>query len=98
MTVPPNFRRNSEIPGVLILHRSHLAESDIQSGPGYRYTRPLRTIVDLIETGTVEKNFIRQAVRQAIDRGLVTHQQIQKATISESARKIIEEAISRATK
>lgn len=98
MTVPPNFRRNSEIPGVLVLHRSDLAESDIQSGPGYRYTRPLRTVVDLIEDGTVEKNFIRQAARQAVDRGLITRQQIQKATISEPARKFIEEAISRATK
>ena len=72
MTVPPNFRRNSEIPGVLVLHHSHLAESSIQSGPGYRYTRPLRTVVDLIEDGTVEKNFIRQAARQAVDRGLIT--------------------------
>jgi hypothetical protein len=98
MTVPPNFRRNSQIPGVLVLHHIHLAESDIQSGPGYRYTRPLRTVVDLIEDDTVEKNFIRQAARQAVDRGLITRQQIQKATMSEPARKFIEEAISRAAK
>jgi hypothetical protein len=98
MTVPTNFRRNSEIPGVLLLHHGNLTESDIQSGPGYQYTRPLRTIIDLIEAGTVEKNFIRQAVRQAVDRGLITRQQIQKATMSEPARKFIEEAISRATK
>jgi hypothetical protein len=98
MTVPTNFRRNSEIPGVLILHHGNLTESDIQSGPGYQYTRPLRTIIDLIEAGTVERNFIRQAVRQAVDRGLITRQQIQKATMSEPARGFIEEAISRATK
>jgi hypothetical protein len=98
MTVPISFRRNSEIPSALTLHRGHLAESDIQSGPGYQYTRPLQTIVDLIEAGTVQKNFIRQAVRQAVDRGLITRQQIQKATMSEPARKIVEEAISRAAK
>ena len=98
MTVPMDFRRNSEIPGVLILHHGNLTESDIQSGPGYQYTRPLRTIIDLIEAGTVERNFIRQAVRQAVDRGLITRQQIQKATMSEPARRFIEEAISRATK
>lgn len=98
MTVPAHFRRNSEIPGVLILHRGLLSEKDIQSGPGYKYTRPLRTIVDLIEDGTVEKNFIRQAARQAVDWGLITRQQIEKATISESVRMFLEEAISRVAK
>jgi hypothetical protein len=98
MIVPLQFRRNSEIPGVLILHHGALAESDVQNGQGYRYTRPLRTIVDLIEADTVEKNFIRQAVRQAFQRGLIHRQQIQSATMSEPSRKLIEEALSRAAK
>jgi Transcriptional regulator, AbiEi antitoxin len=96
MTVPARFRRNSEIPSILTLHHGDLPESDIQSGPGYKYTRPLRTIVDLIEAGTVEKNFIRQAVRQAVDRGLITRQQIRNTELSEPARKIIEEVLRRA--
>jgi hypothetical protein len=96
MTVPTRFRRNSEIPSILMLHYGDLPESDIQTGPGYKYTRPLRTIIDLIEAGTVEKNFIRQAVRQAVDRGLITRQQIRNTELSEPARKIIEEALRRA--
>ncbi len=98
MTVPVHFRRNSEIPSVLILHRGDIAESDVQSGPGYRYTRPLKTILDLIETEAVENNFIGQAIRQAFQRGLIHRKQIQSATMSDSSRKIIEEAISRAAK
>jgi hypothetical protein len=98
MTVPINFRRNSEIPGVLVLHHGDLTEGDVQSGPGYRYTKPLRTILDLIDANTVERNFIRQAIRQAFQRGLIHRQQIQRATMSEPSRKIIEEAISRAGK
>ena len=98
MTVPVHFRRNSEIPGVLILHHGDIAETDVQNGPGYRYTRPLRTILDLIETEAVENNFIGQAIRQAFQRGLIHRQQIQSATMSDSSRKIIEQAISRATK
>jgi hypothetical protein len=98
MTVPNHFRRNSEIPGVLILHYGDLAQSDIQSGPGYRYTKPLRTILDLIEADTAERNFIRQAIRQAFQRGLIHRQQIQSAIMSETSRKIIEETISRAAK
>lgn len=98
MTVPIHFRRNSDIPDVLILHHGDLLENDVQSGPGYRYTRPLRTILDLIEAGTVERDFIRQAVRQAFERGLIHRQQVQSAIMSETSRKIIEESMPRATK
>ena len=96
MTVPSDFRRNSEIPGILVLHYADLPESDVQAGSGFKFTRPLRTILDLIETGTVERNFIRQALRQAVDRGLITRQQIRSAHMSGPARKIVQEALRRA--
>jgi hypothetical protein len=96
MTVPSDFRRNSEIPGILVLHYAELPESDVQAGSGFKFTRPLRTILDLIETGTVERNFIRQALRQAVDRGLITRQQIRIAQMSGPARKIVQEALRRA--
>jgi len=96
MTVPSDFRRNSEIPGILVLHYADLPKSDVQAGSGFKFTRPLRTILDLIETGTVERNFIRQALRQAVERGLITRQQIRSAQMSEPARKIVQEALRRA--
>jgi hypothetical protein len=96
MTVPSDFRRNSEIPGILVLHYADLPESDVQAGSGFKFTRPLRTILDLMETSTVERNFIRQALRQAIDRGLITRQQIRSAHMSGPARKIVQEALRRA--
>ena len=95
MTVPSDFRRNSEIPGILVLHYADLPKSDVQAGSGFKFTRPLRTILDLIETGTVERNFIRQALRQAVDRGLITRQQIRIAQMSGPARKIVQEALRR---
>ena len=61
MTVPTDFRRNSDIPGILVLHYAHLPENDVQTAQGFKFTRPLRTILDLIEAETVERNFIRQA-------------------------------------
>jgi len=61
---------------ILVLHYADLSESDVQTAQGFKFTRPLRTILDLIEAGTVERNFIRQALRQAVDRGLITRQQI----------------------
>src|SRR5208337_2882422 len=60
---------------VLVLHYADLPDSDVRTAQGFKFTRPLRTILDLIETGTVERNFIRQALKQAVDRGLITRQQ-----------------------
>ena len=96
MTVPTNFRRNSDIPGIVVLHYRDLLESEIQAGAGYKYTRPLRTILDLIEAGTVERTFIRQALRQAVDRGLITRQQLRNAKLSETARTMVEDALRQA--
>jgi hypothetical protein len=95
-TVPINFRRNSAIPRILVLHYAGLLESDVQTAQGFKFTRPLRTILDVIEAGTVERNFIRQAIRQAVDRGLITRQQIRNSQLSGPARKIIEEVLRRA--
>ncbi len=96
MTVPTDFRRNSDIPGILFLHYADLPKDDVQAAQGFKFTRPLRTILDLIEAGTVERAFIRQALRQAIDRGVITRQQIRSVRMSGPARKIVEEALRRA--
>jgi predicted transcriptional regulator len=96
MTVPTAFRRNSEIPGMLVLHYADLPESDIQAAQGFRFTRPLRTILDLVEDGTVDRTFIRQALRQALDRGLITRQQIRNTSMSGPARSLVEHALRRA--
>jgi predicted transcriptional regulator of viral defense system len=55
MTVPKNFRRNSTIPQILILHRADVDKSDVQDVSGVRVTRPLRTIIDLLRTKQVDE-------------------------------------------
>jgi len=96
MTVPTDFRRNSDIPGILVLHYADLPDSDVQTAQGFKFTRPLRTILDLIEASTVERRFIRQALRQAVDRGLITRQQIRNARMSGPAHKMVEEVLRQA--
>ena len=96
MTVPADFRRNSDIPGILVLHYADLPDSEVQTAQGFKFTRPLRTILDLIEGGTVEQRFIRQALRQAVDRGLITRQQIRNAHLSGPASKLVEQVLLRA--
>jgi hypothetical protein len=90
LTVPTRFRRTSEIPAVLVLHYAGLPESDVQLAQGFKVTRPLRTILDLIAAGAVERTFIQQALGQAFDRGLITRQQIRSTPMSDAARKTVE--------
>ena len=90
------IRRNSEIPGILVLHFADIPESDVKTARGFKFTRPRRAILDLIELGTVERNFIRQALRQAVDRVLVTRQQIRNTPMSASAREFVEDVLRRA--
>ncbi len=93
MTVPTHFRRNSEIPGILVLHYADLPDEDVQASQGFKYTRPLRTILNLIEADTVERVFLRQALGQAIHRGLITRQQIKTAKLNGSVQKIFEDLL-----
>jgi predicted transcriptional regulator of viral defense system len=95
MTVPTNFRRNSELPGILILHYADLPENEVEDVQGFKMTPPLRAILDLIEEGTVERNFIDQAITQAVGSGLIPYYRVRETPMSERARKTIEEALRR---
>jgi predicted transcriptional regulator of viral defense system len=93
MTVPMDFRRNGEIPGVLVLHYADLPESDVETAQGFKLTTPMRAILDLIEADTVERTFILQGLIQGVNRGLITLREIWETRMSESARRIVEEAM-----
>jgi predicted transcriptional regulator of viral defense system len=76
MTVPKGFRRNSEIPRVLVLHFADLSMSDIGAAHGVRVTKPMRTILDLLACGDVPLPTLRQAVREGLRRGLIRRSEI----------------------
>src|SRR6202021_2639760 len=71
MPVPREFRRNSRIPEIMVLHRAHLDTGEVQEMHGIRVTRPLRTIVDLLRSGHVDRSQLKLAVDEAIRRGLI---------------------------
>jgi predicted transcriptional regulator of viral defense system len=79
MTVPKGFRRNSEIPRVLVLHLADLPQSDIGEANGVRVTKPMRTILDLLECGEVPPATLRQALREGLRRGLIRRSEIAEA-------------------
>ena len=76
MTVPKSFRRNSEIPRVLVLHFADLPQSEIGSVHGVRVTKPMRTILDLLEGGEIPPATLRQVLREALRRGLIRRSEI----------------------
>ena len=76
MTVPKEFRRNSRFPEILVLHQAHLDTTDVQEMYGVRVTRPLRTIMDLLQSGQVDRSQLKRAVDEAVRRGLVGRKEI----------------------
>jgi predicted transcriptional regulator of viral defense system len=76
MTVPKEFRRNSRIPEILVLHRANLDPSEVQEVHGVRVTRALRTIMDLLRSGHVDRSQLKLAVDEAIRRGLIARREI----------------------
>jgi len=78
MTVPVDFRRNSTLPAVLSLHWADLPDADIEQRQGFRLVHPLRAISDLLRDGSESHDHLRQALRQAMSRGLITRTGLQR--------------------
>ncbi|MFO7870116.1 MAG: type IV toxin-antitoxin system AbiEi family antitoxin domain-containing protein [Kiritimatiellia bacterium] len=76
MTVPGGFRRSAPVPPVLILHKANLAASDIEKMYGFRVTRPLRAILDLIESKSVSSDILLQALKDGLRKGVITQREI----------------------
>ncbi len=99
LTVSPSFARAS--PGY-VLHRAKLNPDEMTEYEGLPATAPARTIVDAAASGTGPEQ-IELAVRQAIERGLATTEQVRAAAARSRYRNrravlpMIEEFVRRAT-
>jgi hypothetical protein len=76
MSVPVGFRKRNEIPKNLCLHFSNILESQIEVRQGYKVTTPLQTLIDVVDEGVVPKEQIVQAIQEALQRGLITRQNL----------------------
>ncbi len=72
LTVPRGFR--AKAPGA-ILHYGEIPPNDVVQFEGYRVTTPLRTLLDVATAG-LELDQFTTAVRDALERGLVTPRQL----------------------
>lgn len=76
LSVPTRFRRRIEIPKTLYLHFTDLIASDIETRQGFKVTTPLRTLIDIINEGTAPQELVIQAIREALQRGLISREQL----------------------
>lgn len=78
MTVSPAFRRNSEIPSVLILHKARLEPGEVVRERGFSTTTVLRAILDSAESGDADRGTLSQALQEGLRRGLITRTDLKK--------------------
>lgn len=72
MSLPAAWRRRRlRVPAGLVLHFADLGDADRASFSAVPVTAPLRTLEDCLEAH-VAPSLVRQAVRQARQRGLIT--------------------------
>ena len=76
MTVPRSFRRNAEIPPVLIFHYDDISADEVEEREGYRVASPIRTIVDIRHV--VSGEVLSQTFTEAKARGLITGADIER--------------------
>jgi len=79
MTVPPGFRRNSETPAVLVLHKSRLEPQEVIRERGYAVTTAMRAILDSAQSGDADMDMLKQALAEGLRRGLITRSEIKQA-------------------
>lgn len=76
LTVPRDFG-SREVPEVLVLHRTDLTPTEIETRSGYQVTTVLRTLLDVAAAQTLAPDLIEQAIVQALERGTLTMAQVQ---------------------
>jgi predicted transcriptional regulator of viral defense system len=83
LTVPPGFRK--PCPRGCILHRVRLGEHDLEHRDEFMVTTPLRTLLD-VAAGTVPRDQVEKALREAVRQGLIRRSQIECAGAGHPAR------------
>ncbi len=78
ITVPKKFRKGSEIPKILVIHKNDISETDTKSINGFKVTTVLKTLLDLIEERRISDELIEQATKEALLKGYLSKADIKK--------------------
>jgi len=92
LIVPSSFRKKP--PPGCVLHKSSLAEDEIEEREGFRVTTPLRTLLDVSEHQTVTQEQLNHVVAQALAEGIVRRMKLTEAVRQQAPGSRISRAIS----
>jgi predicted transcriptional regulator of viral defense system len=93
LTVPPRFQKVP--PRGTILHKARLAESDVEEREGFLLTTPLRTLLDAAASDDIPQDELTQAIRTALERGLVRRSALEQSARRAQGQERIERALAR---
>lgn len=71
MTLPKKFRTTKTIPKILKIHKENVHPNEIKTIEGLKITTVMKTLIDIVSKGTLSEEFIEQAVKEALHRGLI---------------------------
>lgn len=91
MTVSKSFRKRVITPSILVFHYSNLRENEVRSQQGYLITTPLKTLVDVIEEDFLSHDLLLQALKEALQRGLVSKKDVETIGYDFKIRKMLDE-------
>ena len=80
MTVPKGFRRSTKIPTMLHLHYEDLSEEETKCFRGYRVSTPIKSLLDVLESGMHPKQ-VATGFIEALRKGLLTRKVIENSSL-----------------
>jgi hypothetical protein len=96
LSVPKGFRRYSKPPfGKVALFHRHLDTVDCESIQGLKVTKLLKTIVDLLESPVIDKDYVLEALKTGLARLLITHSQLKTIKLSPAQEQLLLDALRR---
>ncbi|MGB7723818.1 MAG: hypothetical protein WBL65_28215 [Bryobacteraceae bacterium] len=90
LTVPPPFRKGSEIPPVLRLHFADVAATEMEMVENVPVTTALRTILDVWREKSLPESSLREAFEDAKRLGKLTKGQVAKARKDPGVARVID--------
>jgi len=88
MTVPKYFRR-SVVPSQLRFHHADVDSKDVVWMRQLPVTTPIRTILDLVRGGRLQRHHVIEAMHDARRRGLIVQSDLTRKTLSDADLEIL---------
>jgi len=82
LVVPKHFRRHSEPPGQTELRKHKIDKSDYQIISGLPITKPLRTIIDLLDSKSIDYDYVLDGLKTALEQFSITLKQMRQANLT----------------